>query len=38
LLRSGEEPIFARASPGAKLCIADALRAEGHIVAMTGDG
>jgi magnesium-transporting ATPase (P-type) len=30
--------IFARTSPEAKLRIADALRAEGHIVAMTGDG
>ena len=35
---SGEELIFARSSPEAKLRIADALRAEGHIVAMTGDG
>ena len=38
LLRGGEELIFARSSPEAKLRIADALRAEGHIVAMTGDG
>ena len=38
LLRSGQELIFARASPEAKLRIADALRAEGHTVAMTGDG
>ncbi len=30
--------IFARASPDAKLHIAEALRAEGHVVAMTGDG
>ena len=30
--------IFARSSPEAKLRIADALRAEGHVVAMTGDG
>jgi calcium-translocating P-type ATPase len=38
LLGGGEEIIFARTSPEAKLRIADALRAEGHIVAMTGDG
>jgi len=38
LLRTGQELIFARASPEAKLRIADALRAEGHTVAMTGDG
>lgn len=38
LLRGGKEIIFARTSPEAKLRIADALRAEGHIVAMTGDG
>ena len=38
LLREGQELIFARASPEAKLRIADALRAEGHTVAMTGDG
>ena len=38
LLRGGEELIFARTSPEAKLRIADALRAEGHVVAMTGDG
>ncbi len=38
LLRSGDELIFARASPEAKLRIADALRAERHVVAMTGDG
>ncbi len=38
LLREGGELIFARASPEAKLRIADALRAEGHVVAMTGDG
>jgi calcium-translocating P-type ATPase len=38
LLRQGDELIFARTSPEAKLRIADALRAEGHVVAMTGDG
>ena len=38
LLREGEELIFARSTPEAKLRIADALRAEGHVVAMTGDG
>lgn len=38
LLREEREVIFARASPEAKLRIADALRAEGHVVAMTGDG
>jgi magnesium-transporting ATPase (P-type) len=38
LLREGQELIFARSSPEAKLRIADALRAEGHVVAMTGDG
>ena len=32
------EVIFARASPDAKLHIAEALRAQGHVVAMTGDG
>ena len=37
-LREGKELIFARTSPEAKLRIADALRAEGHVVAMTGDG
>jgi calcium-translocating P-type ATPase len=38
LLRQGQELIFARTSPEAKLRITDALRAEGHVVAMTGDG
>jgi calcium-translocating P-type ATPase len=38
LLRDGKELLFARNTPEAKLRIADALRAEGHVVAMTGDG
>ena len=38
LLREARELIFARSSPEAKLRIADALRAEKHVVAMTGDG
>jgi magnesium-transporting ATPase (P-type) len=38
LLAGGSELIFSRASPEAKLQIAEALRAEGHVVAMTGDG
>ncbi len=38
LLREADGLIFARSSPEAKLRIADALRAEGHVVAMTGDG
>jgi magnesium-transporting ATPase (P-type) len=38
LLREEQELIFARSSPEAKLRIADALREEGHVVAMTGDG
>lgn len=38
LLESGPEIIFARSSPEAKLRIADALRSQGEVVAMTGDG
>ncbi len=38
LLAGGKELIFARASPDAKLQIAEALRAQGHTIAMTGDG
>ncbi len=38
LLRRHEEIVFARTSPEAKLRIATALRAQGDVVAMTGDG
>ena len=38
LIREYPEIIFARASPEAKLHIAEALRRDGHVVAMTGDG
>jgi calcium-translocating P-type ATPase len=38
VLATGREAIFARASPETKLQIAEALRGEGHVVAMTGDG
>jgi calcium-translocating P-type ATPase len=38
LLADERELIFSRASPEAKLQIAEALRTLGHVVAMTGDG
>jgi calcium-translocating P-type ATPase len=38
ILSKGREVVFARASPEAKLHIAEELRAQGHVVAMTGDG
>jgi calcium-translocating P-type ATPase len=38
LLQSRRELAFARSSPETKLRIADALRAHGEVVAMTGDG
>jgi magnesium-transporting ATPase (P-type) len=38
LVAGDDEIVFARASPEAKLRICEALRAGGHIVAMTGDG
>ncbi len=38
LLGGDGEIVFSRASPEAKLRIADALRSLGHVVAMTGDG
>ncbi len=38
LLAGDSELIFARSSPEVKLRVTDALRAQGHVVAMTGDG
>jgi len=38
ILSKGREVVFARASPEAKLHIAEELRGQGHVVAMTGDG
>ena len=38
ILARGREVVFARASPEAKLHIAEELRAEDHVIAMTGDG
>jgi calcium-translocating P-type ATPase len=38
LMASGAEVVFARSSPQAKLRIAEAARAVGQVVAMTGDG
>jgi magnesium-transporting ATPase (P-type) len=38
LLANNEELVFARATPEAKLRIAETLRELGHVVAMTGDG
>jgi magnesium-transporting ATPase (P-type) len=38
LLRSRRELIVARSNPETKLRLVDALRHEGHVVAMTGDG
>jgi calcium-translocating P-type ATPase len=38
LLRQPGEIVFARSAPETKLRIADALRSEKHVIAMTGDG
>ena len=38
LVRDNSDVIFSRASPEAKLHIAEALHHQGHVVAMTGDG
>jgi calcium-translocating P-type ATPase len=38
MLRDTDELIVARSTPETKLHVVDALRAEGHTVAMTGDG
>jgi calcium-translocating P-type ATPase len=38
LVESGAEIVFARTTPEDKLRIADAVKATGHVVAMTGDG
>jgi calcium-translocating P-type ATPase len=38
ILAGDDEIVFARVSPEAKLRICEALRAQGHTVAMTGDG
>jgi calcium-translocating P-type ATPase len=38
LLSRDQELVFSRSSPEAKLRIAELLKAQGHVVAMTGDG
>jgi calcium-translocating P-type ATPase len=38
VLRNSPDLLFARSSPDAKLRICEALRRQGHVVAMTGDG